>query len=367
MESQVAAHLSDPPPKPSTIRQDIPSGFDDVIAKGMAKDPDQRYQDVREFAAAMRAAKTNAATDEGAWSAPTELWSSQQHPSATAEKQRATKRIVWAGVAVAVVIVVGVAIALSGNLRSGQSELPQQSPQTTANKTQPSTSAAASLPPSKGDEPGPTAAGASSSQGIEVSFTQIKNSLNVRLRNSNPDVGLIRSPFELALIDEAGAVISTVGQEGFPGAPINTIYQLPPSGEFGMNLAAVPTGRTVSSVELTVLGEWVQWDTVDAPKVTLTNQTLQPDSGSTYSGPSVTGRLSIDKEGPLNVVVIAFVKTSAGTVVSDVYVDCVQKDQDRTFETTNSDDARGPYELENLVAYTTAIRGAGPQSFPTDC
>ena len=43
VESQVAAHLSSPPPRPSTTNPGVPSEFDAVIAAGMAKDPDERY------------------------------------------------------------------------------------------------------------------------------------------------------------------------------------------------------------------------------------------------------------------------------------------------------------------------------------
>jgi serine/threonine protein kinase len=52
LESQVAAHLTDPPPQPSTTQPNMPAQFDAVIAKGMAKDPDQRYQTALELAAA---------------------------------------------------------------------------------------------------------------------------------------------------------------------------------------------------------------------------------------------------------------------------------------------------------------------------
>jgi serine/threonine protein kinase len=43
MEQVIAAHLSSPPPQPSAINPRVPAGFDDVIARGMAKDPDDRY------------------------------------------------------------------------------------------------------------------------------------------------------------------------------------------------------------------------------------------------------------------------------------------------------------------------------------
>ncbi len=43
MEQVIAAHMSAPPPKPSTVNPRIPTAFDDVIARGLAKDPDDRY------------------------------------------------------------------------------------------------------------------------------------------------------------------------------------------------------------------------------------------------------------------------------------------------------------------------------------
>jgi hypothetical protein len=198
---------------------------------------------------------------------------------------------------------------------------------------------------------------------IETSFAQFGHSLSVRLRNPNPDAGLVRSPFELALIDRAGAVIATEGQGGLPGTPVNTIYQLPPGGEYGLDSVSIPNGRTVASVELTILGQWFRWDAINPPVVTVTDAVISPDSG--YSGPSVTGRLTLDKDGPLNVVVMAFVETSAGTVVSRLFVDCAQSGQRRTFRTKSyAFDARGPYRLDKIVAYATSIEDAGPKFDP---
>jgi eukaryotic-like serine/threonine-protein kinase len=59
LEQQIAGHLNAPLPRPSTSYPDIPSAFDEVIARGMAKDPDNRYQTASELADAARAALTS--------------------------------------------------------------------------------------------------------------------------------------------------------------------------------------------------------------------------------------------------------------------------------------------------------------------
>jgi serine/threonine-protein kinase len=57
----IAHHLHTPPPQPSVSTADVPAAFDAVIAKGMAKNPDDRYQTARELAAAARAAMDDSA------------------------------------------------------------------------------------------------------------------------------------------------------------------------------------------------------------------------------------------------------------------------------------------------------------------
>lgn len=46
----IAAHLHTPPPQPSRTCPGVPETFDAVIAKGMAKDPDERYATTKELA-----------------------------------------------------------------------------------------------------------------------------------------------------------------------------------------------------------------------------------------------------------------------------------------------------------------------------
>jgi serine/threonine protein kinase len=58
MEQQIGAHLTKDPPKPSALNPAVPVSFDEVIAVGMAKNPDQRYQSARELATAAHQALT---------------------------------------------------------------------------------------------------------------------------------------------------------------------------------------------------------------------------------------------------------------------------------------------------------------------
>ncbi len=52
------AHAHTPPPRPSTTQPDVPAQFDEVIATGMAKGPDQRYATTIELANAAHDAIT---------------------------------------------------------------------------------------------------------------------------------------------------------------------------------------------------------------------------------------------------------------------------------------------------------------------
>jgi serine/threonine-protein kinase len=77
-EQQITAHLTFSPPKPSTLNPGVPAAFDDVIARGMAKQPAARFTSAGELA---RAASAAAAYDQ----APTAFASSPRRPVGTRE------------------------------------------------------------------------------------------------------------------------------------------------------------------------------------------------------------------------------------------------------------------------------------------
>jgi cyclophilin family peptidyl-prolyl cis-trans isomerase len=69
LEEQLNGHLNTPPPRPSAARPDVSPALDAVVARGMSKDVEQRYQTAIELAQAARAALTGP-SDTAAWSMP---------------------------------------------------------------------------------------------------------------------------------------------------------------------------------------------------------------------------------------------------------------------------------------------------------
>jgi serine/threonine-protein kinase len=89
MESQIAGHLSKPPPRPSAVMAGVPQIFDEVIARGMAKDPVERHPTVIALAEAARDALDHQPRQTSGRAAPTQLAPTQQAapvwgPAATA-------------------------------------------------------------------------------------------------------------------------------------------------------------------------------------------------------------------------------------------------------------------------------------------
>lgn len=79
LEQQIAAHLTAPPPKPSVLGLGLPAAVDSVVARGMAKDPDDRFPTAGQLAVAAQAAFDRPAVNPAA----TELASGQPHARPT--------------------------------------------------------------------------------------------------------------------------------------------------------------------------------------------------------------------------------------------------------------------------------------------
>ncbi len=97
-EQQIAGHMTQPVPRPSDIDPKL-APFDDVIAKGMAKKPEKRYQSAGELAAAARRALT----------APVRMPGSGRHSArrAAPTTRHVSARSVAVAIAVALAVVAG--------------------------------------------------------------------------------------------------------------------------------------------------------------------------------------------------------------------------------------------------------------------
>ncbi len=107
-QGMIAQHLHTPPPQPSISTTDVPAAFDAVIARGMAKSPDDRYQTAGELAAAARAAIDDSAAATGGGGA---------RPGRRIRLSRKAAGLLAA--AITVTVLAAVAIIIGIQLRSG--------------------------------------------------------------------------------------------------------------------------------------------------------------------------------------------------------------------------------------------------------
>lgn len=143
LEEQLNAHVNTPPPRASIIAPGVPPAFDAVIAKGMAKDVESRYQSAIELAEAARAALADPG-DPASVPPPPPPRPGQPPPARTFHR-RLTLGIVGASVvalAAVVALVISLAVHSHGPTSSSASPSPTR----------------ARVPARPGSSPGSTAA-----------------------------------------------------------------------------------------------------------------------------------------------------------------------------------------------------------------
>ncbi|MCA2266302.1 serine/threonine protein kinase [Mycobacterium marseillense] len=148
-EQAIHAHTSWPPPRPSTVNPRVPPSFDDVIARGMAKHPDDRYGN----AGALGRAANRAITPDPVASPGTDTLLAPQYGSAPpsyppfnaqypyptpgpagpvgAEQGNSKKLIVLTAVGITVALVIGalgLIIGLAAERNSSNTETPTAAP-----------------------------------------------------------------------------------------------------------------------------------------------------------------------------------------------------------------------------------------------
>ncbi|WP_319445876.1 MULTISPECIES: serine/threonine-protein kinase [unclassified Mycobacterium] len=126
LENLVAAHLVSPPPQPSVTNARVPATFDAVIARGMAKDPDDRYGTAGGL---VRAAQR--AVDGGNQTLVMPLGAAPSDPAEVlADSYVGRQRRGWllpSVIAVAAVLILGgVVIGLLAQQKGGPTPLPPQ-------------------------------------------------------------------------------------------------------------------------------------------------------------------------------------------------------------------------------------------------
>jgi streptogramin lyase/tRNA A-37 threonylcarbamoyl transferase component Bud32 len=110
----VYAHLHAPPPKLTAKRPDLPPAIDDVLAKALAKAPDDRYDSAGELAEAAAEALGVETVAPTTPTGPVPLGAKRAPPN-----RRAWVLAVGAGVLAIVAVVIGLVVANRGSLTQG--------------------------------------------------------------------------------------------------------------------------------------------------------------------------------------------------------------------------------------------------------
>jgi streptogramin lyase len=100
------AHVQEPPPKVTAVREDLPSGIDDVVARAMAKKPEERYASAGDLAADARGELGIGTGEYSTLTGPRPI------PAGLAAKRARGRRRILIGAVVGAVVLVAAAVFL---------------------------------------------------------------------------------------------------------------------------------------------------------------------------------------------------------------------------------------------------------------
>lgn len=132
LENLVAAHIASPPPRPSAANPRLPVAFDEVIERGMAKEPDDRYGSAGALARAAQRAlyKSASGSIPAPVTVPSEIPATEAVTTAAGERDAGRRRRGWllpTAIAVAAALILGLIGVVIGLLvHAGKSAEPNQ-------------------------------------------------------------------------------------------------------------------------------------------------------------------------------------------------------------------------------------------------
>ena len=274
----MTAHMFSPPPRPSIMRRGISRAFDDVIAKGMAKRPQDRFSSAGELAKAATAAAGHAAAPS-----PSEPSSTKQfaavypNPSGTGytpypapiaapapppqkppkQKSRFSTTqvaLVAATIALFGVAVVLVALLVSGNPDSGPApQTPLAVPPSTHTTTETTTETTSAQSPTTSTTTTPSTS-PSALAGVPGTDGQGFVGHTARCDAGSTPAAVIRTAQSLAVICEtAPGTYSYRGERLSDGANLQLANAVPAGGGFDVTNPADGARYEVRPDRLTIL------------------------------------------------------------------------------------------------------------------
>jgi serine/threonine-protein kinase len=129
LQNLVGAHLASPPPRPSVTNPRVPAAFDAVIARGMAKDPDDRFGSAGGL---VRAAQRAIAGGNSTLVMPPGVVPATEMPVARHEVKKGRAWVLPTVIAVATALIVGgVGVTIGLLTKQDNAPLPPQVPDQT--------------------------------------------------------------------------------------------------------------------------------------------------------------------------------------------------------------------------------------------